>query len=710
MNIRDDIRPFPDLATLPPDGGPEYNRLVFSASPYLRQHARNPVDWYPWGEEAFEKARREDRPVFLSVGYSTCHWCHVMARESFQDHQIAAFLNEHFVSVKVDREERPDVDHLYMSVCQAMTGAGGWPMTVFLTPDRRPFFAGTYFPKTDRFGRPGFTRLIRALAAMWRDERHKALETASDIVGHLLDSEKRRPAVLSPDASDRAVEQCAATFDARHGGFGNAPKFPMPHLLGLLMRRNAAGGPLPETVERTLTAMHRGGIHDQVGFGFCRYSTDERWLVPHFEKMLYDNALLLAAYADAWLIARHPEHERAARGIVAYIRRELTDTGGGFYSAENADSEGEEGKFYVFTRGEFLEAVGTERGTMLAEYFGVTEEGNFEGGRNVLHVAVDPAVWRERHSVDAQQAAAILEEARARLFDYRSRRVHPSLDDKILASWNGLAIAALARAGRAFGDEEMTAMARRAADFALDALVAPDGALLHRHWRGHSGVPGFLEDYAFLVWGLIELYESTFDARYLRRAVELNASMLRDFLDEEQGGLFFTARDGEAPIVRTKDAYDGAIPSGNSVAALNLLRLARMTGDTALEDVATGIFRAFASTVERYPTGHAMMLTALDFATGPAMEIVLSGATYEDVGPFVKELRSRFLPRAVALFHPSGPEGDEIRTLSGFLHDLRPVNGRAAAYVCENFQCALPVTDVAGFAALLHESPAGREA
>ena len=696
MKLRDGEYTLPDLPTLPPDGGPDFNRLVFTSSPYLLQHARNPVDWYPWCDEAFEKARSEDKPVFLSVGYSTCHWCHVMEHESFEDPDIAAYLNEHFVSVKVDREERPDVDHIYMSVCQAMTGSGGWPMTIFMTPEKMPFYAGTYFPRTDRSGRPGFLRVLTTLQQVWTRERHKALETAEEIRLHLAQAETGTGRALTADTLERAVLQGMQSYDAHHGGFGNAPKFPMPHLLSLFLRQSerVSDGELLAMVEHTLISMYQGGLFDHVGFGFCRYATDNRWLVPHFEKMLYDNALLLMAYTDAYQRTGKPLYERIAREIIAYVRRDLTDPRGGFYSAENADSEGEEGKFYVFTHEEFLGIVGEPHGAMMAEYFGVTPAGNFEQGTNILHVAVDREEWKRRHGVTEAEASAIIQSSRRTLFDARAARVHPSLDDKILTSWNGLMIAALARAGQALGDETIIELAIRAADFILDELCTEQGLLLHRYRKGVAGIEGFLEDYAFLVWGLIDLYEATFDARFLGQAVELNAVMLRDFRDSSQAGLYFTSHDAEELISRPKDVYDGAIPSGNSAAACNLLRLSRMTGDTTLDDRAQEILAAFATQVERYPTGHSMMLTALDFSIGPTQEIVVAGDAPRDAEALIRHIRERFLPRKVLLFHPSGSDGAEIRSISSYIHSNVTVDSRPAVYICESFQCALPVTTV----------------
>ncbi|MBR9978064.1 MAG: thioredoxin domain-containing protein, partial [Bacteroidetes bacterium] len=571
---REGIFDYPDPATLPADGGPEYNRLVFTSSPYLLQHARNPVQWYPWSEEAFETAAREDKPVFLSIGYSTCHWCHVMEHESFEDEEIAAFLNQHYISIKVDREERPDIDQIYMTVCQAMTGAGGWPLTVFMTADKKPFFSGTYFPKDDRYGRPGFLRVLTALHDVWRNERSKIDSVTEELQQQLTNALGSAQGAIPADILDRAVESFKRSYDETYGGFGVAPKFPMGHMLSFLLRRATATGDnaLLSMVEHTLIRMYRGGLWDHVGGGFCRYSVDRKWLVPHFEKMLYDNALLLSAYTDAWQITGNTAYRQVAGELIAYLRREMLSPDGLFYSAENADSEGEEGRFYVFTRGEFDACVGG-KASMLAEYFGIEEAGNFEQGKNILHIADDPVEWASRHGLKPDEARAVVDNARAALFEYRAQRVHPSLDDKILTSWNGLMISALARAGQAFEDDGITTMASRAADALLASLRGPDGRLLHRRRGTDVGIQGFLEDYAFLIQGLIDLYQATFHTPYLRAATELTDDMCSYFVDENDGSLFVSAHDAEELIVRGKQADDGALPSGNAAAAYNLMRL-----------------------------------------------------------------------------------------------------------------------------------------
>jgi hypothetical protein len=699
--VRDGEPNLPDLSALPADGGAEFNRLVFTSSPYLLQHARNPVDWHPWDDEAFEKAVREDKPIFLSIGYSTCHWCHVMEHESFEDAEVAAYLNEHFVSIKVDREERPDVDHIYMTVCQAMTGSGGWPLTIFMTPDKKPYYSGTYFPKDDRFGRPGFLRVLQAMRDAWENDRQKVLGIGEQLKSQLQQAMQGEDGDIPEHVLQRAVQAFKTNFDEEFAGFGTAPKFPMGHTLSFMLRRATLTDDaaltddvtLPAMVEKTLLAMYRGGIRDHLGGGFCRYSVDRKWLVPHFEKMLYDNALLLMAYTDAYQVTRNSEFKNIAEEIVRYIRRDMTDANGMFFSAENADSEGEEGKFYVFTHAEFSEAVGADAG-MMAEFFGITKEGNYEHGNNILHIAVDPGEWAGNHGLTPPQAADRINAARAGLFAARAARVHPSLDDKLLVSWNGLMISALGQAAQAFDDESFSDMARQAADAILEHLLVEDGTLLHRMRQGKAGIPGFLEDYAFFVWGLLDLYEATFETRYFRAAVSLTNKMLVLFNDDANGGLFFTANDAEKLIVRTKESYDGATPSGNSVAAYNLVRLARMTGNTAFEARAQAILRAFASQLEQSPTGSTVMLMALDFQVEPGKEIVIAAEDILDASAMATAVRERWEPRSVLLFHPAHG-AKEIERLVSFIKDNNAVDNRPTAYVCRDFACELPVTSVA---------------
>lgn len=699
--IRDGAFALPDLRTLPPDGGEEFNRLVFTSSPYLLQHARNPVNWYPWGEEAFEKAAREDKPIFLSIGYSTCHWCHVMEHESFEDPDVAAYLNEHFVSVKVDREERPDVDHIYMTVCQAMTGSGGWPLTVFMTPERKPFFAGTYFPKEDRYQRPGFMRVLQSLNDVWHNDRRRATDIGDQLQSQLAEALRGEAGSLPEDVLERSVASFEQRYDDVFGGFGSEPKFPMGHTLSYLLRRAMTNSDteLQSMVEHTLIRMYRGGIWDHLGGGFCRYSVDRKWLVPHFEKMLYDNALLLMAYVDAFQVTGDAEYRRIAMEIIRYIRRDMTDEHGMFYSAENADSEGEEGKFYVFTRAEFDDIVGTDA-KMMAEYFGMTPKGNFEHGNSIPHIAMDPDAWSAKHDLSADEAEQRIAVAKERLFLARAKRIHPSLDDKVLTSWNGLMIAALAQAGQAFGDVELITLARRASDALLERMLTDDGTLLHRYREGEAGITGFLEDYAFLSWGLLDLYEATFETRYLRHAVELNDRMLALFHDDANGGLYFTAADGEQLIARTKESHDGAIPSGNSAAAYNLVRLARMTGRMELEERAMRIMEAFAGQLDQYPTGSTVMLMALDIMREGGKEIVLAGSDAAHVAELAAAIRTRWEPRSVLLFR-SPANAEEIDALVSYIGEHTAIDGKPTAYVCRNFACELPVHDVEQLRGLL---------
>ncbi|MDT8323482.1 MAG: thioredoxin domain-containing protein [Bacteroidota bacterium] len=698
---RDGTFDFPDLSTLPPDGGKEFNRLVFTSSPYLLQHARNPVDWYPWGDEAFARARSEDKPVFLSIGYSTCHWCHVMEHESFENPAVAEFLAEHFISIKVDREERPDIDDIYMTVCQAMTGSGGWPLTVFLTPDRKPFYAGTYFPPDDRFGRPGFMRVLSALREAWIEDRNKITGIAEELQTQLAAALRASEDEIPEDILERAVDGFRSNYDSVYGGFGAAPKFPMGHTLRFLLRRAAdtRDDELRTMVEHTLLRMYRGGLWDHLGGGFCRYSTDRKWLVPHFEKMLYDNALLLDAYVDAYQLTRKDIYRTIAEELITYVRRDMTDERGMFYSAENADTEGVEGKFYVFTREEFDDIVGSDA-TMLAEYFGVEAAGNFEQGQNILHIAVDHEEWCRRHDLSSAEGAARVAAAKRALFQERALRVHPSLDDKILTSWNGLMVSALARAGSVFADEAITGMAVRAATSLTERMLRSDGTLLRRLRGNEAGIPGFLEDYAFLMQGMLELYDATFETHWLQQALAIADAMLLRFSDSDSGGLYFTAGDAEQLLVRSMEAQDGALPSGNSVAALTLLRLGRMTGRNDLSRRGESIVHAFGTQVQRAPTGSTVLLMAWDFARNPGREIVIAAASEEAASALRSELRRHYLPRSVVLLHTPA-NSLALTGISPFTANNTAVDGKPTAWVCRDFACEMPVHTPGEMAMLL---------
>ena len=689
------------------------NRLAEERSPYLRQHAFNPVDWYPWGDEAFRDAARADKPVFLSIGYSTCHWCHVMERESFSDEETARLMNETFISIKVDREERPDIDSVYMAVCQLLTGGGGWPLTVFLTPDKRPFFAGTYFPKESRFGLIGLKDLIAQVTEAWKGRRPELLSSSEDILSTLADSaEARRGGKLSHDVLDRAASQLAVQFDDEFGGFGSAPKFPMPHHLTFLLRRARRKNDRASLamVEKTLQAMRRGGIFDQLGFGFHRYSTDRRWLVPHFEKMLYDQALLAIAYTEAFQFTHRDEYRRTVEEILTYVSRDLRSPQGAFYTAEDADSEGEEGRFYVWKLAEVEAVLPSPDADAAKAIFGLKPEGNFaepggrKSGKNILHLSPppDPAA-KAGISGDLQERIVRIS---TRLLRKREERPRPLLDTKILADWNGLMIAALAKAAQAFGRADYAAQAAAAAGYIRRQMMIR-GKLQHRSAEGEAAIPAFLDDYAFLIWGLFELYGATLEPGYLSWAVSLTEDVIRGFWDEKDGAFFFTASDSPPDLpFRRKELYDGALPSGNSVMMSNLIRLGRVLGRADLEAKAGKISQAFAAKISEYPAGYTQLLGGLDIALGPAREVVISGRQGSpDTGALLDVLRKGFFPDAVVLFRPSEEKEPEIAKLAPFTSDMKPLGGMATAYACSGYRCERPTTDPDELRSLLEEPP-----
>jgi uncharacterized protein YyaL (SSP411 family) len=695
-----------DLSVLPPDGGERYNRLIFEKSPYLLQHAENPIDWYPWGEAAFNRARDEDKPVFISIGYSTCHWCHVMAHESFEDEEVAQVINRHFIAIKIDREERPDLDNTYMAVCQMMTGSGGWPLNLVLTPEKKPFFAATYIPRTPRMGMAGLTSILEKIAELWLTDRVRLLRTGEEVQQALLGLDQggtnRRP--LSDAPLRKAFEQYVQTFDRHDAGFGSAPKFPTPHNLSLLLRiwQRTGEEEAREMALQTLQRLRLGGIFDQIGFGLHRYSVDARWLVPHFEKMLYDQALAAGAYLDAWLATQDTFYAQSAREILNYVRRDLGHPEGGFYCGEDADSEGTEGTFYLWTPAQVREVLGKELGTVFCRSFGISEEGNFEG-KNIPHLDEDIATLAQRVGVDPEQLAHLLTEGRRQLFAARQKRERPHRDDKILAGWNGLAIAALARAGAVLNEAELIEAARRAADFVLANLRRADGRLLRRWRQGEAAVPAFLEDYAFLGWGLTELFLAGFDSRYLESARELTDAMLNLF-EDGRGGLFDTGADAETALIRGHTLQDGAIPSGTSVAALNLLRLGRLTGNTAMEAKGEELLAASLDQVNRYPAAYAQLLVALDYALGPKIEVILvPGAEERPHQALLTELRMHFLPRMQAILYR--PADKQLERLAPIVQGKGPIEGVAAAWVCRDQTCLPPVTTPEELAVLLTKMP-----
>ena len=681
------------------------NRLINELSPYLRQHAHNSVDWYPWGTEAFERAQSEDKPIFLSIGYSTCHWCHMMAHESFEDPEVARLMNEAFVSIKVDREERPDIDSVYMSICHLMTGGGGWPLTIIMTPDKRPFFAATYIPRAGRFGLLGMMELIPGVRELWASRRGEALNVSGRIATLLQQTSQGMPgAELNETTLELAYEQLAKLFDGRHGGFSNAPKFPTPHNLLFLLRywKRTGDSAALDMVEKTLQAMRRGGIYDHVGFGLHRYATDSQWLVPHFEKMLYDQAMSAMAYTEAYQATGKGDYGKTAREIFTYVLRDMTAPEGGFYSAEDADSQGEEGKFYLWTQEEVFRLFGDEERDFVARVFNIEKDGNFaeqrtgrKSGVNILHVTKSLEELASDLSLSRSDLESHLEAIRQKLSAYREKRVHPMKDDKILTDWNGLMIAALAKGAQYFDEPEYAEAARHAADFLVGNMRKTDGRLWHRYRDGQAGVQANLDDYAFLVWGLVELYEAVFAVKYLRVAVELTEDMLRHFWDGDTGGLYLTPEDGESLLVRKKEIHDGAIPSGNSVAMLNLLRLGRMTATPDWEEKAAAVGRAFSQSVKQSPSAHSQLMVALDFGVGPSYEVVIAGnAQAEDTSTMVKALRTRFLPNKVVLLNPDEQDSPEMSQLAAFTRNQTSIEGKATAYVCLNYNCKSPTTDV----------------
>lgn len=695
----------------PPPGA---NRLIFEKSPYLLQHAHNPVDWYPWGEEAFARARAEDKPIFLSIGYATCHWCHVMERESFEDPQVAGLLNQAFVCVKVDREERPDVDSVYMAFCHAMTGSGGWPLTIVMTPDRQPFFAATYLPRINRFGRLGMVELAPRLEEFWRTRRGETEQLTTQIVTALQQAQATTP---GPQPTERSLRQAftalAESFDRRHGGFGEAPKFPSPHNLLFLLRwwRREREPRALAMVEKTLQAMRAGGVYDQVGFGFHRYSTDRHWLAPHFEKMLYDQALLIMAYTETYQATGRRQYRDTAREICAYVLRDLTDPGGGFYSAEDADSEGEEGRFYVWTAAELQELLPPELHEVVVRAWDVRTGGNYldeasgeATGANILHHVPALAEVASELYRSEDEVADLLEQARRILLEHRSRRVRPLRDDKILTDWNGLMISALAKLGAACDETGYVQRARRAADFLLQTLRTPSGGLWHRYREGEVAFEGYLDDYAFLAAGLLDLHQACFEPAYLQAALELTETMLERFWDLPDGGLFFTAAGAEVLPLRLKETFDGAIPAGNSVALLNLLRLGRLLGRPDLEARAADLLTALGSRINDLPAAHTFMLCGLDFALGPTAEVVLLGAPEApDTLDLLRPIRQKLHPEVLVLVVPPGPAGEAVAALAPHVRELRPLDNRATAYLCRGQQCEPPTTDPETLAAKLEK-------
>jgi uncharacterized protein YyaL (SSP411 family) len=679
------------------------NQLINETSPYLLQHAHNPVDWRPWGPEALERSRREDKPILLSVGYSACHWCHVMERESFENEAIAGLMNEHFINIKVDREERPDLDAIYMNAVQMMTGHGGWPMTVFLTPDGRPFYGGTYFPPADRQGMPGFPRVLIAVAEGYRERRDEIEQSAEGLLNEL----RRQDSVLAPSQQELTVEimdHAAADLlhrhDPVHGGFGRAPKFPPSMTLTFLLRQHqrSKDPAIRTALELSLRKMAKGGMYDQLGGGFHRYSVDEKWLAPHFEKMLYDNALLARLYLDAYLALGDPFYKQICIEILDYVRREMTDSSGGFYSAQDADSEGEEGKFFLWSPQEVDSLLGAEDGRLFRRYFDVTETGNFEDS-NILHVDEERAVIAKLMGVAPERLDQVLERGKRLLFEARESRIKPHRDEKTLTAWNALMLRSFAEAGRALDRPDYLEIAVRNAEFLLTSM-RPEGAgdrLLRTYKDGRSKLNAYLEDYAYLSDALLALYEATFDEKWFVHARSMADAMIRQFWDHEEGGFYFTSEDHETLITRTKDFYDNAIPAGNSVAVGVLLRLGLLTGEARYRELAERVLKSMKPMMMRAPTAFGHLLSALDFYMASPYEIALVGRRdAADAVALTRIVFSRYLPNRVVAFGEPGIAGS-VR----LLEDRPMINDKATAYVCRNFYCEAPTTDAGQLAAQL---------
>lgn len=704
------------------------NRLAHEKSPYLLLHAHNPVDWHPWGNEAFEKARSENKPIFLSVGYYTCHWCHVMEQESFANAAVAEIMNRYFVSIKVDREERPDIDRIYMTFVQATTGSGGWPMSVFLTPDLKPFFGGTYWPPDEGGGRPGFQTVLLRIAEAWAEQRDEIIESAGRAIEglkHFANAEAGAQGQVDPAALDRAYFQFRSGYDPTYGGFGGAPKFPRPVIFNFLLRYYARTGQKDalEMTLATLRAMAAGGIHDHLGGAFHRYSTDARWLVPHFEKMLYDQAQLAVSYTEAFQITRDDFFAEIAKDILDFSLREMLSPDGGFYSAQDADSQIEAGKpesgegaFYIWTAEEIDRTLGPELAAVFGFAYGVDPSGNvppeqdFRGeftGRNILYQSKSLAETARRFAKSESETRDLLARPRQALFLARSKRPRPPIDDKVITAWNGLMISALARAGAALDHPKYISAAKEAANFVETSLHDPKSGLLKRRYRdGDSSINGFLEDYAFLICGLLDLYEASFEMRWLLSAVRLQERQDQLFWDDRAGSYSATDNMDPSVIVQTREAYDGAEPSPNSIAALNLLRLAQITGRKIWEERAEKNIAAFSQRLETLPEALPQMAVALDFSLSKPRQIVIAGKPgAADTQALLRLVHERFIPNKILLLADGGEVQKQLAQWNPFFAGVAPVGGKATAYICEDYVCKLPVSNLEAVARMLDRKP-----
>ncbi|OFI06103.1 glycosyl hydrolase family 76 [Clostridium acetireducens DSM 10703] len=667
------------------------NKLINEKSPYLLQHAYNPVDWYPWGEEAFEIAKEENKLVFLSIGYSTCHWCHVMERESFEDEEIAKILNKYFVSIKVDREERPDIDNIYMTFCQMYSGSGGWPLTVIMTHDKKPFFVGTYFPKEDRYGRRGLKDILNSIKDSWIKDKENILILSNNIAeGISKFGISKNQGKINKDIVNITFKDLKQSFDKKYGGFSIQPKFPLSHNISFLLKYYFITGEnlALYMAEKTLQSMYKGGIFDHIGYGFSRYSTDEKWLAPHFEKMLYDNALLITPYTEAYAITKNVFYKDVVDKIVKYLVKNMLDKEGGFYSAEDADSEGVEGKFYLWSRDEIIKILGEEKGEVYCRYYDVTENGNFEH-KNIPNLIKTDINFIEKDN----NLKNLLEQCRNKLFSIREKRIHPHKDDKILTSWNGMIIASLAYAGRVLNNYNYIKIAENVWNFISNKLISKeDNRLFGVYRKGESYNLAFLDDYAFTIGGLIELYQSTFKLYYLKKAIELNNNMLNLFWDNDNGGLYFYGEDSEKLIARNKESYDGAIPSGNSVAALNMVNLSKFTNDLDLEDKINKQFFAFGEEINKNPLGYSNFVIAFMSYYESIKQIVITGNKEDaDTKAILEKVNSKYNPFSIIILND---ESSELFKVNSFLKEQKKVNNKTTIYICENFSCKSPVNNI----------------
>ncbi|NHJ86890.1 MAG: thioredoxin domain-containing protein [Asgard group archaeon] len=682
----------------------KFNHLKNEKSPYLLQHVTNPVDWYPWGDEAFKKAKEEDKPIFLSIGYSTCHWCHVMAHESFEDPEIAKLMNDTFVCIKVDREERPEIDNLYMSVCQMITGSGGWPLTIILDPDKRPITAGTYFPKESRFGRIGMIDLIPRIQGYWKNNRDELITAANEVISQLQAQDDLSGEGISQEMLSEAFKEATLLFDEENGGFRGAPKFPTPHKMLFLLRywKRTGNKQALKMVEQTLQAMRKGGIYDHIGFGFHRYSTDAQWLLPHFEKMLYDQALLIIAYIETYQATKDIFYRKIADETINYVLREMIAKEGAFFSAEDADSEGEEGKFYTWTTKEIQELLDQEEAQFFLKYYNFQEDGNFRDqatnkkvGTNIPFLTKLPKEIAKELNLSEKETTDMIESIRLKLFTQRNKRIHPHKDDKILTDWNGLMITALTIAGRTLGNNNYINTAIKAMDFILNKMLNKGNRLWHRFRDGDVAVQGLLDDYVFTIWALLEIYETTFNVEYLRKAVQLKDILFEYFWDKENGAFYIAPSDGEELLVRKKEIYDGAIPSGNSVAMLTMLKLSRILGDPELEEKAQQINKNFSLQIEQALIAHSMVLSSLEYAYGPSFEIVIVGnINASDTKKMLTAIRENFIPNKVVLLVPLEESNPEIEQITEFVKYKTSIDGKATAHVCINRFCKFPTNDI----------------